>query len=288
MDTYQRILKLRDYIVANLDEDLELAQLSRQAHISRYHLHRLFSSAFGITLARFITRQRQRRAAYQLAFRPHLAITSIALAAGYKSPEAFSRAFHRLLGQSPSAFRQAPDWEHCEQFFRDHSADQAKGLHASLPDTRVEIVDFPQLEVARLDHVGPAHMLGETLRRFIQWRREQRLSPQRSRTFNLLFDDPATTDPGQFRFGLCAATDKPVSRNDAGIFADTIPAGRCARIRHTGPDAGLEPLVSFLYGRWLSGSGERLRDYPVFFERVSFFPDVPETHAVTDILLPLQ
>jgi AraC family transcriptional regulator len=40
-------------------------------------------------------------------------------------------------------------------------------------------------------------------------------------------------------------------------------------------------------GHSWSGGGEALRDFPVFFQRVIFFPDVPEHEAVTDVFLPL-
>ena len=31
-----------------------------------------------------------------------------------------------------------------------------------------------------------------------------------------------------------------------------------------------------------------VRDFPIFFERVSFFPEVPENELVTDIYLPIE
>ncbi|WP_237058312.1 AraC family transcriptional regulator [Microbulbifer sediminum] len=286
MDSYQRLLKLRAYIGANLDGDLGLARLSQWAHISPYHLHRQFCATFGFPPARLIARLRLRRASYQLAYRPALPITRIALKTGYASPEAFSRAFSRIVGQSPTAFRHSPDWERWEENLGDIAEQEPTKMYDSTT-LRVEIVNFPALRVARLDHVGPPQLLGNTLRDFIQWRREQRLPPARSRTFNLVFDNPASVDPADYRLGLCAQTEKPVEPNGAGVLSDTIPAGRCARVRHTGPDAGLEPLVRRLYGQWLPASGEVLRDYPLFFERVSFYPDVAEPEMITDVFLPL-
>ena len=35
-------------------------------------------------------------------------------------------------------------------------------------------------------------------------------------------------------------------------------------------------------------SGEEPRDFPLYFQRVSFFPDVPEHEAITDVFLPLR
>lgn len=44
----------------------------------------------------------------------------------------------------------------------------------------------------------------------------------------------------------------------------------------------------FLYSEWLPQSGEEPRDFPLYFQRVEFFPDVPEYESVTDVFLPIR
>ena len=150
----------------------------------------------------------------------------------------------------------------------------------------VRIVDFPSTAVACLAHVGPPGSIGESVRRFIEWRRANALPPSRSATWNILHDDPDTTPPERFRLDICASCDA-VAPNEAGVVAARIEGGRCAVLRHTGSDALLADAIRFLYGEWLSASDEEPRDAPLFVRRVSFFPDVPEHQAVTDIFLPL-
>jgi AraC family transcriptional regulator len=152
----------------------------------------------------------------------------------------------------------------------------------------VRIVDFPATRVGSLLHRGDPRGLGGTIRRFIEWRRENRLPPDRSATFNVLHTEDVGIAPDDFRFELCAATEHEIAPNDHGVEAKTLPAGRCAVLRHTGSDATLRAALAFLYGEWLPSSGEEPRDFPPFLERVAFYPDVPEQEAVTDIYLPLQ
>ena len=59
-------------------------------------------------------------------------------------------------------------------------------------------------------------------------------------------------------------------------------------IRHIGSDDAIGEVVSFLYTQWLAESAFELRDFPLYFERVSFFPDVPENEMITDIYLPIE
>jgi AraC family transcriptional regulator len=142
--------------------------------------------------------------------------------------------------------------------------------------------------VATLEHRGSPVRLGESIRRFIEWRKANKLRPEFSATFNIAYDDPDETPPDEFRFALCAATDKAIAPNDAGVTELTIPAGRCALLRHIGSDDQLGRSVRYLYAQWLPASGEETRDFPLFMQRVKFFPDVADGEAVTDIYLPLR
>jgi AraC family transcriptional regulator len=94
--------------------------------------------------------------------------------------------------------------------------------------------------------------------------------------------------PQDYRLDICATTTSDVQPNDVGITNQAIPAGRCAVLRHIGNDDTLGQSVTYLYNQWLADSGEQLRDFPLFFERVSFFPEVAEHQMITDIYLPLR
>jgi AraC family transcriptional regulator len=282
----QRFRRVLDYIDNHLDADLSLGVLAEVAAYSPHHFHRRFSALTGLPVHRYVQLSRFKRAAWQAAFRPAVSLTNIALDAGYESPEAFSRAFRQRLGQSPAAFREAPDWQVWATAWRD--LDEVRRFHMAARHHAddVRIVDFPETAVACLSHVGPPERIGETIRRFIAWRRANGLPPSKNATWNILYDDPETTRPEDYRLDLCVSCDDVVP-NDEGIVSARLPGGRCAVLRHAGPDALLGDAIRFLYGEWLDGSDEEPGDAPLFLRRVVFFPDVPEHEAVTDIYLPL-
>jgi AraC family transcriptional regulator len=70
--------------------------------------------------------------------------------------------------------------------------------------------------------------------------------------------------------------------------ATPFPEDAAQCLRHTGTDDTLAETFACLYREWLPGSGEELRDYPLFLQRLSVFPDVPEHEAVLDRFLPLK
>jgi AraC family transcriptional regulator len=282
-----RMRRVLDHIDRHLDDDLGLAVLAGVAACSKYHFHRQFVATFGLTVHRYVQLARIKRASYRLAFRNDASVTAIALDAGYEAADAFARAFRERLGQAPSAFRTAPDWTRWRAALGPLSHARSR-LMPNFSAADVTIRDVPATPVAVLTHRGDPARLGETIQRFIAWRRANGLRPSVSATFNVFHGDPRTTPPADFRLDLCAATDRPIAPNDAGVEAGVIPGGRCAVRRVVGASDDLEPAALFLYRGWLPESGEEPRDYPLYCRRLTFFPDVPEHEALTELYLPLR
>jgi AraC family transcriptional regulator len=282
-----RFRRVLEYVDAHLDGDLSVEQLCAVAAFSKFHFHRQFSELLGVGVYRYVQLVRLKRASYQLAFRDDR-IIDIALGSGYESHEAFSRAFKKVVGQPPSEFRERPQWEPWHGTYRRLKELRSEHMAPTHRPEDVKIVEFPEIRVAALEYRGDPRLIGDAIRRFIAWRKDNGLPPRLSATFNIAHNSPTDTPPEDFRCDLCAATDGPVAENPHGVVARTIPGGRCAVVRLVGSDDTMGPLLHFLYGTWLPASGEELRDFPLFFQRVRFFPDVPEHEAVTDVFLPLR
>ncbi len=284
---HARLERVLRHIETHLQDALDVETLSGVAAFSKHHFHRQFSALFGLGVYRYIQLCRLKRASYRLAFRGNESILEIALDAGYEGPEAFARAFKQRIGQTPSDFRADPDWTPWTVVYQPLNAIRAAHMKRTWNDSDVKIVAVNETRVAVLEHRGDPNTIGDSIRRFIAWRKAVGLPPRLSATYNIFHDDPETTPPEDFRLDLCAATDRAIAPNDAGIVAKTIPGGRCAVLRLVGSDDGIGDAGRFLYGDWLPKSGEELRDFPFYAQRVAFFPDVPEHEAIIDLYLPL-
>ncbi|QGX40892.1 AraC family transcriptional regulator [Permianibacter aggregans] len=291
MQSIERFSKVLRHIEQHLDEELSIATLSAVAALSPYHFQRQFSACYGIGVFQYIRLLRLQRASFQLAYRDSLSIGEVSADAGYQNAESFARTFRRLFGQAPTMFRREPDWQQWHDVMRQLQQTREQMMNDSANNQatyQVEIRDFPETQLAVLEHRGPPEQLGKSIQQFIAWRRANRLPPSRSATFNLIYDDPAVTAPEDYRFDLGAAVQQSLAANDQGIVNKTIPACRCAVVRHIGHDQGLAPIVRYLYQQWLPASDESPLDFPLFFQRLKFFPDVPEHQAVTEVFLPLR
>jgi AraC family transcriptional regulator len=131
-------------------------------------------------------------------------------------------------------------------------------------------------------------MIGATIQRFIAWRRAAGLHPKNSPTFNVWHSERRPTPPADYHMDLCVGTDQPIAADGDEIKAGEIPGGRCAVLRVVGYTDNLEPAALYLYRNWLPASGEETRDFPIYCQRLSFFPEVAEHEAVAEVFLPLK
>lgn len=92
------------YIRRHLDEPINRAVLAAIAGYSIPHFHRLFIGTTGVSIATYVRRIRLERAGRKLRAGA-VDITEVALAAGYQTHAAFSKAFKQQYGVSPREFR---------------------------------------------------------------------------------------------------------------------------------------------------------------------------------------
>ena len=100
----QRIMT--SYIEEHLAEAVPLGALAKLVNLSPYHFCRAFKQSFGVPPHHYHKLRRVERAKILLA-NPRLPITNIALILGFTETSAFSSAFRRMTGTTPSAYRRA-------------------------------------------------------------------------------------------------------------------------------------------------------------------------------------
>ena len=101
----RRLLRVLDYIAANLEGDLTIDRMASIACLSRYHFGRAFRQAVGQSPHRYVSAKRLERAKAMLiqSDRP---LVDIALSLKFSCQANFTRAFRQATGQAPSQYRQ--------------------------------------------------------------------------------------------------------------------------------------------------------------------------------------
>jgi len=98
--------RVAEFIAEHLAENVSLGTLADLARLSPYHFLRSFKRSFGEPPYRYTTRRRIEHAKALLA-NPRAAITEIAFDVGFSGTSAFSAAFHRVTGQTPTDYRRS-------------------------------------------------------------------------------------------------------------------------------------------------------------------------------------
>jgi AraC family transcriptional regulator len=97
-----------DYIESNLDFDITLSKVAKEAGLSQWHFQRIFKALTNETLKTYI---RSRRLANSLdkLLTTKFKIIDIAVSAGYESQESFTRAFKASFNITPNEYRKLGD-----------------------------------------------------------------------------------------------------------------------------------------------------------------------------------
>src|SRR3954468_19098499 len=98
------MLRARDAMDRAYAEPLDITALARIAHVSEAHFTRTFRATFGETPHRYLQRRRVERAMFLLR-ETERSVTDICLDVGFTSLGTFTRTFHEIVGESPSAYR---------------------------------------------------------------------------------------------------------------------------------------------------------------------------------------
>jgi len=93
-----------DYLELHYTENVTLEETAASVGFSRFYFSRLFKQYMNQTFYEYLT-DRRIRAAKELLMDYTLSITDIALCVGFNTSSSFNRAFKRVTGYTPSAYR---------------------------------------------------------------------------------------------------------------------------------------------------------------------------------------
>ena len=211
----QRIDRVIDYLRANLDRQVKLAELANVACFSDFHFHRIFRAVSGETLNTFTNRLRLEKAARLLRYSEQ-SLTDIALDCGFSSSATFSRAFRSAYDTSPRQFRKSGEIKKskiCKELF----SGQEYLLPMSAEEKRVafpvKLIDVPERQVAyiRVTNAFEMDRVLAALNTLIEWAKSEGVFSEGT-LFGMSLDDPHVTPKHLYRYEVCLASSLPFER----------------------------------------------------------------------------
>ena len=290
----EAILSTLIHIQTHLESDLNLDLLAERVGFSAYHYHRIFREIIGEPVKEYIRRLRIERAAYRLKVSEET-ILHIALDAGFKTHESFTRAFARQFRITPNEFRNnflRASRERKKQAQPKYIADYHAKAETTSRQVRLEHVR--PIIVAFVRHVGPYDKLLDTdspmsllWDELFEWGNANKLINADSLLIGIPQDDPSITPPEKQRFDVCVQI--PEFRNPSGhIGCQTISAGMFGVSRHYGSFDNLAEAYLHIYDSLVTTGKYNLRTQTPF--EVYGYSQVKGDIRIhfTDVYLPVE
>lgn len=279
------------YLVANLDDPVNLGELADSVCLSRFHFHRVFLGLLGETVGEMVRRLRMERAAHSLR-NTNRPITEIAFESGYATLEAFIRAFRGAFGYSPSAFRKRLTYDgHLPTPNGQHFDDpRGERLRFVVPSggtkMNIEVKEIPARRAVCVSHSGPYYMIGAAFGRIAQWVKSTGTEAREG--VGIYYDDPSVVPPDQLRSHAGQLVNIDFATDDPAVEVVDLPGGLFAVATHMGPYDGLMNAWTELYTQWMPTSGYEFGLAAAHEIYVNDCSEVPPEEVRTDLYLSLK
>ncbi|HEY2051012.1 MAG TPA: AraC family transcriptional regulator [Caulobacteraceae bacterium] len=262
----------------NLSRPLSLATIASACGVSRHHLAHAFGEAVGMTVMDYVRARRLSGAAQALAAGAQ-DILDVALASGYGSHEAFSRAFRTRFGATPEAVRREGTTTGLD-LLAPLELDEATGVHPAPPR-------FHDADAILAVGLRERRSFGELRVIADQWRR---FGPEIGAILNRTHPIPIGVltqidEEGAFDYA-CAVEVSDFSGAPRDLAQLRIPSQRYAIFHHAGHVSGLGATYRAILDDWLPGAGLTLAEGPSLERHMPTF-DPGTGEGGVELWLPL-
>ncbi|UJF23285.1 AraC family transcriptional regulator [Shewanella sp. OMA3-2] len=285
MDLEQQFEGVLQFIDNNLSENLHFERLAVEAGVPFNHFEFIFYSLYHTQVADYIALLRNIEAAQTLGFDKSVSILDVAKAAGYSSAVEFTQAFTSSIGQTPEAFRQAPDWGNF--FIKQQPLKTLSQGHNTLTDVdvNIEAIRLDRLDLVLIKHRGPKEYLSQTMQALSAFKKAHQLPLSDCRRFNFIYNLPQNMNTDHaIDIGVSItptkASELQVVMADSKYFNVTaLQSGIYATFSHKGSEIALQDKINYLYHTWLTKNDFTLTEHPLVFEHVERIEDANDVHV---------
>lgn len=258
------------YIEDHLDEPLPLAELAAIAGYSPHHFHRIFQHVTGEAPKEYLRRLRLEHAVARLKVSPDN-VLQIALEAGFKTHETFTRAFTRQFDISPSefrgvlrAYRESVSDAMGSRTFDGFTEETPLTLRFTMRKEPVTVEKTPPRHLILIRHYGYENLLGGKRKFLSLWdhlfeyadANDLEYSPDL--LIGITHDDPYVTDERKIRFDACLPVSRPMDVSHPIGYRYQEP-GLCVARRHFGGMEEIAKTFAYIGVEWLTSDDYCLR-----------------------------
>jgi len=291
MNYYERIQKSIDYIESRLNSRIEIEKAAQETFMSCSSFYRMFFALTGYAVKEYI-RLRRISSAVRDIKETDASILDIALNYDFESNEAFTRAFRRVTGFPPSAFRKSNLNYVFERMnvMEKYYANQDPELLEKYPDIIV-LKELKPCKVAYYCHYGtePEEGAFSVMR---DWLKRSGLNFEKDKLRIFGFNNPSPASPDQKEYGyeVWVTINDDFVVNDELVKTKTFKGGHYAvcTVRGLTPSGDGSAIFDTWqrFNKWLSESKYTAGNHQWLEEHLNFNDEFEYTGGM-DLYMPI-
>lgn len=266
MDYYERIQNSIEFIEKNLQEELNINEISSKSCFSVFHFQRLFQAITGFSVQQYIRNRRLSEAA-KLLKETRENILEIAISFQYGSQEAFTRAFVNCFGITPAKYRKEDTT--IRQQIKINFLDYKNRMNGNISMNKPQIILLNKIHIIGYEY--KTNLNNETYFTEIPGfyvdfgsneyyhRIPKKIAPNISYGISTNFHDD-----GYFSFIIGEEVQAFNTELEKGFVQIKIPEGKYAEFNINGTTDLIQNTRRYIYGTWLPNSNYERKDGPDF------------------------
>lgn len=265
-DYQRRVNAVINHVAADLTRTYSIDELASVSHFSKFHFHRVFKAISGESVSELVCRLRLEAAAATLIYSPSSSVTTVAMDHGFSSGANFTKAFSKVFGCSPSAYRTSNS--RTPENSKIGKAKAGSAWDTLSANSDVGIVDQPQVRLAYLRRHG-AYDHEEIERMHMdlrEWVDERDCAASDPLSIGITWSDSHIATEERWRYDACLSV-RSGTQGRGRVNTQTLPSCRTAQLRvsiapNESPD--LRAYWDWLLGHWLVRSRYELEAAPSY------------------------
>lgn len=288
----KRINIVLDFIENNLDTNLSLEFLSKKAHYSAYHFHRVFLTVVNERLNEYVNRKRIERIASIVLIKPNPSLKDLAYKYGFNSDNSFSRAFKKYYGISPTKFKSEGkkllSKIGIEPFSSEKYICSINNIKQwTKMNAQITTKELPELKLASISNIGHFEKASSMFQKLMEWGGQKRvLDTSNFKAITIYHDNPNTTQTSKVRFSTCVTISKNI--NTTGEIKQYNLKKGFYIIGHFEIKAEEISKAWKSMCVWVIENGYEFRDGDYFEMYHNDHKTHPEQKCIIDICIPLE
>jgi AraC family transcriptional regulator len=280
----ERYKKLLSYLDVNFKEDVNIEKIEDISHYSYRNINRIFQAIHQETIGKYVKRLRLEKAAQYLKY-SQLDISDIGFEVGFEDRAAFSKAFKKRYGLSPSVYR--ADSESNRESFENKVLSDVN--RQKIPFEVTFLPDFEYLFIEYRGDYKDIAAIEEVGNQLYAYAHEKHILNDRSIFMTEIVDDSGISESIHLRYNLAFILETPINFVPDGHYRiKKHKHQKYAKFVYQGPHQGVFEFYDRIYALWMLDVGLELKDLPTLEFYPNYNEHTPPEEMITEIYIPVM